>query len=253
MHLDEKDINDNLDTQIESLQKENKNLNDKIYKYDEKISKIETEKLSLTVKNQLIESQSILIKETQEKEKKLFEEVENLKREKIQLQSVIKKDNAQSKIMIDDLKKIKLENETNIAMIMSDKEKNEVEYKKNLENIKSDFTIQLQNKDEIISQMKSDFGNGEKLANGESLKLENQIAFLENENQDNSIQKTAEFSSLISLKKELETKLELLSCENQRLKEQQNISDEKLRDQIGELQANLIDQEEQITLLMPEK
>ena len=46
---------------------------------------------------------------------------------------------------------------------------------------------------------------------------------------------------------------ETLRGENQRLKEQQNISDEKLRDQIGELQASLIDQEEQITLLISEK
>ena len=46
---------------------------------------------------------------------------------------------------------------------------------------------------------------------------------------------------------------EALRGENQRLKEQQNISDEKLRDQIGELQACLINKEEQITLLNSEK
>ena len=47
----------------------------------------------------------------------------------------------------------------------------------------------------------------EKLAKDEFLKFENQIAFLEKEKQDNLNQKTAEFSSLISQKKELETKL----------------------------------------------
>ncbi|CAF1150509.1 unnamed protein product, partial [Brachionus calyciflorus] len=49
----------------------------------------------------------------------------------------------------------------------------------------------------------------------ERLKLENQIASLEKENQDNFNQKTAEFSSLISQKTEVETKLETLTVQNQ--------------------------------------
>ena len=46
---------------------------------------------------------------------------------------------------------------------------------------------------------------------------------------------------------------ETLRVDNTRLLQQQNMSDEKLRDQIGELQASLINKEEQITLLNSEK
>jgi len=44
MHMDERDVNENLDFQLEKLQKENQNLNEKIFVFDEKLSKLEDEK-----------------------------------------------------------------------------------------------------------------------------------------------------------------------------------------------------------------
>jgi len=73
-------------------------------------------------KIKLMESSTTLIEETQkEKEKKLYEEIENLKTEKNQFQIILKTDNDQKEILIEELKKTISENENKIALISNEK------------------------------------------------------------------------------------------------------------------------------------
>lgn len=73
-------------------------------------------------KIKLMESSTTLIEETQkEKEKKLYEEIENLKTEKNQFQIILKTDNDQKEIMIEELKKTISENENKISLISNEK------------------------------------------------------------------------------------------------------------------------------------
>ena len=73
-------------------------------------------------KIKLMESSTKLIEETQkEKEKKLYDEIENLKTEKNQFQVILKTDNDQKEIMIEELKKTISENENKISLISNEK------------------------------------------------------------------------------------------------------------------------------------
>ena len=73
-------------------------------------------------KIKLMESSTTLIEETQkEKEKKLYEEIENLKTEKNQFQIKLKTDNDQKEIVIKELKKTISENENKISLISNEK------------------------------------------------------------------------------------------------------------------------------------
>ncbi|CAF0968571.1 unnamed protein product [Brachionus calyciflorus] len=221
MHIDERvffiSIIENLDFQLEKLQKENQNLNEKIFVFYEKLSNLEDEKISLIEKIKLIESSTTLIEETQkEKEKMLYEEIKNLKTEKNQFKIILKIDNDQKEIMIEG-------------------EKNDDKNQQNLEKIKSDYTIQLQNKENILNKIRSDFECQAQIKDS----LLKKSLEENNETKREIIQKSSRLEEIESLneeyRKQMQNENQILSEQLEREKKQHELNIKQPNDIITDL------------------